>query len=376
MDPDKLNAQNKRAAARRASASEVRARLKEASATAAEARASNPLFRCPKPEEFPRPNFPQEAMRLGFAVKVIGKPGLKSNDSRRWQHNPHLRVSLGYLCEIFEYLRQHDIHMYRMSSDLAPYNTHPDMPRFHQMIKESRGELATVGRIARAQDLRLSFHPSQYIVLNSEYEQLTQKSIADLESQAEVLDLMECGPEAVVVVHVGGAYGDRPNGWKRWCTTWNRLSERVKRRLALENDDVRFSAADVLSIYERTGVRCVFDYQHHWCFNPEGLPLVPTMEWFLRTWPGGARPKIHFSCARTEMRELKRKNRKTGLMEAVLLAPVWTDSLPAVDFPSRHGCNARIQGQGPFTVAPARGYRTLRPRSGASLRNFRRSRLR
>jgi UV DNA damage endonuclease len=303
---------------------DTRARLKQEAAAAAEARTSNPLFRCPNPEELSPSVFPAEAMRLGFAVKVMGKPGLKSNDTRRWQQNPHLKVSLGYLCEIFEYLRRHDIHMYRMSSDLAPYHTHPDMPQFHAMISESRQELALLGRIARAQDLRLSFHPSQYIVLNSDNDQLTQKSIADLESQAEMLDLMECGPEAVLVVHVGGAYGDRPSGCSRWCATWNRLSERVKRRLVLENDDIRFSAADVLSIHERTGVRCVFDYQHHWCFNPEGLPLLPTLEKFLKTWPTGVRPKIHFSCARTEMREIKRKSRKTGLMETVLQPPVWT----------------------------------------------------
>jgi UV DNA damage endonuclease len=314
-DPAKLKSQKKR---------EARVRLKQEAAAAAEARASNPLFRCPNLEDFSTATFPKDAMRLGFAVKVMGKAGLKSNDSRRWQQNPHLKVSLGYLCEIFEYLREHDIHMYRMSSDLAPYHTHPDMPQFHNVINESRNELAFIGMMARAQDLRLSFHPSQYIVLNSDNEELTQKSIADLESQAEMLDLMECGPEAVLVIHVGGAYGDRSSGCDRWCTTWERLSERVKRRLVLENDDIRFSAADVLSIHERTGVRCVFDYQHHWCFNPEGLPLLPTLERFLRTWPSGVRPKIHFSCARTEMREIKRKSRKTGLMETVLQPPVWT----------------------------------------------------
>jgi UV DNA damage endonuclease len=315
QDSAKLKAQKKR---------EARTRLKEEAAAAAEARANNPLFRCPNLDDLAAISFPGEAMRLGFAVKVMGKPGLKSNDTRRWQQSPHLKVSLGYLCEIFEYLRQHDIHMYRMSSDIAPYQTHPDMPQFHSMINESRDELAFIGRMAKAQDLRLSFHPSQYIVLNSDNEQLTKKSIADLESQAEMLDLMECGAEAVLVIHVGGAYGDRASGCDRWCTTWKRLSERVRRRLVLENDDIRFSAADVLSIHERTGVRCVFDYQHHWCFNPEGLPMLPTLERFLRTWPSGVRPKIHYSCARTEMREIKRKSRKTGLMETVLQPPVWT----------------------------------------------------
>jgi UV DNA damage endonuclease len=198
------------------------------------------------------------------------------------------------------------------------------MPQFHTMVRDSAQDLATLGRLAREADVRLSFHPSQFIVLNSRNEELTQKSMADLESQAEMLDLMECGPEAVLVVHVGGAYGDRASGRERWIRTWPRLSEPVRRRLVLENDDIRYSSADVLAIHEQTGVKGVFDYQHHWCFNPEGLPIVETLSKFLRTWPDGVRPKMHFSCARTEMRELKRRNRKTGKIELVLQPPIWT----------------------------------------------------
>ena len=192
------------------------------------------------------------------------------------------------------------------------------------MVKESASDLALLGRLAREADIRLSFHPSQFIVLNSESEELTRKSIWDLDSQAEMLDLMECGPEAVLVVHVGGAYGDRTSGRERWIQSWARLPERVQRRLVLENDDIRYSAADVLAIHEATGVKCVFDYQHHWCFNPEGLSLVETLQRFLGTWPEGVRPKIHFSCARTEMREVKRRNRTTKKIEKVLQPPIWT----------------------------------------------------
>ena len=76
----------------------------------------------------------------------------------------------------------------------------------------------------------------------------------------------------------------------------------------LENDDIRFSAADVLWIHERTGVRCVFDYQHFWCLNPARLDMRDTLERFLATWPEGrGRPKIHFSSPRTELREIKQK---------------------------------------------------------------------
>src|ERR1700712_61412 len=144
-------------------------------------------------------------LRLGFPVKVMGRSDLKSNDTRRWQQNPHLKTSLEYIDGILDYLAKRRITMYRMSSDLAPYATHPDMPQFHGMVKESAGDLEFVGRMARAQDLRLSFHPSQFIVLNSENEELTRKSMWDLQSQAEVVDLMGGGGEGV-----GGGGGAVP----------------------------------------------------------------------------------------------------------------------------------------------------------------------
>ncbi len=319
----------KKGAAKKLSAAKKRPAAKKLSGKAVAeaefaARLADPLAAARRLEGEPRVCLPAGAMRLGFAVKVMGQPELKSNDTRRWRQGPHLRVSLGYLAEILGYLRKHQIRMYRMSSDLAPYATHPEMPQFHGMVRESAGDLAMLGRLAREADVRLSFHPSQFIVLNSENEELTRKSMADLESQAEMLDRMECGPEAVLVVHVGGAYGDRASGRERWVKTWARLAEPVRRRLTLENDDIRYSSADVLAIHEQTGVKCVFDYQHHWCFNPEGLPLVGTLERFLGTWPEGVRSKMHFSCARTEMREMKRRNRKTGKIEVVLQPPIWT----------------------------------------------------
>ncbi|SFV30758.1 UV DNA damage endonuclease [Devosia crocina] len=263
-------------------------------------------------------------LRLGFPVKVVGNPALKSNDTRRSQSNPHLRVSLTYLDEIFDYLVKHDIRMYRMSSDLAPYATHPDMPQFHSMVQDSAADLAAIGKKARSLDLRLSFHPSQFIVLNSPDPGLIRKSVADLVSQAEMLDLMELGPEAVLVVHVGGVYDDKLAARQRWIDTWPTLPEPVRRRLVLENDDLRFSCADVLHIHEHTGVRLIFDHQHFWCLNPEMLDLRETVSKMLASWPSHVRPKIHFSSPRTELRQLTRKNRKTGKNETVNVSPVWT----------------------------------------------------
>ena len=287
-------------------------------------------------------------LRLGFPVKVMGVPGLKANDTRRWQKGPHLKFSLEYLDAILDYLKKVEINMYRLSSDIAPYATHPDMPQFHNMVAESDAELAAFGKKARELDIRLSFHPSQYVLLNSPDPELTKKSIWDLSSQAEMLDRMGCGPEAVLVTHVGGVYDDREAARARWIDGWNQCPEHVQRRLVLENDDIRFSAADVLWIQERTGVRCVFDYQHFWCLNPERLDIRNTLERFLATWPEDVRPKIHFSSPRTEMREVKRKItakqrdaakagkparskeltkapvKATARIKTVLLPPIWT----------------------------------------------------
>ena len=263
-------------------------------------------------------------LRLGFPVKVMTRPDLKSNDTRRWQKGPHLKTSLEYIDAILDHLAKKRITMYRMSSDLAPYATHPDMPQFHCMVAESDAELRAIGAKARALDIRLSFHPSQFVLLNSPDPELTRKSIWDLASQAEMLDRMELGPEAVLVTHVGGTYGDVEASRARWATTWPTLPQHVRRRLVLEHDDIRFSAADVIWVHEQTGVRLVFDYQHHWCLNPSGLDAIEALRRILLTWPSDVRPKIHFSSPRTELRELVRTDRKTKKKVKSLVPPIWT----------------------------------------------------
>jgi UV DNA damage endonuclease len=100
-------------------------------------------------------------MRLGFAVQILGRSGLKASDTRRWQNDPHLSVSLAYLHDVFAYLRQIDVRMYRMSSGLAPYVTHPALPHFHSQVGDCASELAAVGELARGAGLRLSIMRSQ-----------------------------------------------------------------------------------------------------------------------------------------------------------------------------------------------------------------------
>jgi UV DNA damage endonuclease len=247
-------------------------------------------------------------MKLGFAVKILGQPGLKSNDTRRWQNNPHLSVSLAYLRDIFCYLQQIDVHMYRMSSDLAPYATHPDLPQFHSQIAECADELGALGEIARRDELRLSFHPAAHTVLNSPDEAIAYKSVADLDAQAQMLDLMGLGPEAVIVVHTGGVYDDKRGAMERFVQRYHSLPEATRQRLVLENDERAYTIGDTHAIHQQTGIRLVYDQLHYLCNPTPGMAPADALRRALSTWPQGQTPKIHYSTPRTSMIAVDRRN--------------------------------------------------------------------
>jgi UV DNA damage endonuclease len=246
-------------------------------------------------------------MRLGFAVKVLGAGGLPSHDTRRWQSGPHLRVSLEHLRAIFAYLDDVDIRMYRMTAGLVPYATHPELTQFRGQVEECETELAELGRLAAELDLRLSSHPGQYIVLNSEDPDIRASAARDLELQAELFAAMDLPPEAVVVLHVGGAAGGKAEGMARFCAGFESLSDRARGRLVIENDDRTFSLRDVLGLSERIGLPVVWDILHHHCNDPDAIPDREALELALGTWPAGVVPKIHYSTPKTALEERRKR---------------------------------------------------------------------
>ncbi len=268
-------------------------------------------------------------VKLGFAVKVLGEP-LKEADLRRAASGPSLAQSLTYLGEIFDYLERRNLGMYRMSSDLAKYMTHPDYPEFHDQLPQNAERLSELGGRARRAGLRVSFHPSQYILLNSPSDDVTARSIADLDWQARVLDMMGLGPEAVVVLHLGGEYGEHDSARARFVERFERLNESIRRRLVIENDDVSFSVADCLWVHERTGLRIVFDNLHHAAVNPEGMAEGEALRACLGTWPEGQKPKIHFASPATQFQLIEKREGKKKRVEQ--RAPSrWTSHSDFVD---------------------------------------------
>jgi UV DNA damage endonuclease len=248
--------------------------------------------------------------KLGFAVKVVGEPGLPSHDTRRWQSKPHLSVSLSRVRKILDYLARVRIGMYRLSSALVPYGTHPDLPEFHRQVEECAAQLAELGAYANELGMRLSSHPGQYVVLNSASEKVSEAAARDLELQARLFDAMGLGPDAVVVLHVGSGEGGHEAGKLRFLRAIERLSERALGRLVIENDDRVFSLAHMLEISDRTGLRVVLDVLHHHCNDPDGVSDREALRLALATWPREQTPKIHYSSPKTAIEERPAKRRR------------------------------------------------------------------
>ncbi len=237
--------------------------------------------------------------------------GLPSHDTRRWQSGPHLRHSLERLREVLDYLDANDIRMYRVATALAPYASHPTLTQFHGQIEKCAEELEAVGRLVRDRDIRLSSHPGQYTVLNSTDPAVQAAAVGELELQARLFDALGLGPEAVVVLHVGGAAGGIAAAADRFLAGVGLLSDSARRRLVIENDDRSFGTHDVMQLAERAGLPMIWDVLHHHCHDPVGMSDREAIESALATWPSDLTPKIHYSSPRldVETRKLRRGRR-------------------------------------------------------------------
>jgi UV DNA damage endonuclease len=252
-------------------------------------------------------------------VKVLGAAGLPSHDTRRWQSGPDLSVSLDRLDAILDYCDGADISFYRMATALAPYASHPGLPAFRDQPARRAHRLAQVGARARALGIRLTTHPGQYTVLNSEDPEVQRLAAIELEVQAELMDGMGLGAESVVNLHVGGAAGGTDAALDRFERGFALLSEAARARLVLENDDRTFSLRDVLRLSRRIGRPVVWDVLHHHCNDPDGIPDDEALALALATWPPGVTPKVHFSSPKTAMEERRAKVGRR--VERTLVAP-------------------------------------------------------
>lgn len=192
-----------------------------------------------------------------------------------------------------ERCHQIGIGAFRINSGILPLATHPDSGYLLEKLDPS-GEIeatfALAGDLARSYDVRLSFHPDQFVVLNSSFEKVVLSSLAELELQASIAELVGAD---VIVLHGGGAAGGVEPAVDRLQRGIERLSPRVRERLAFENDDRCFTPRSLLPICQRVGVPLVYDVHHHRCLA-DGLSVEEATELAFDTWYG-REPYAHLS---------------------------------------------------------------------------------
>ncbi|MCX7030840.1 MAG: UV DNA damage repair endonuclease UvsE [Spirochaetes bacterium] len=199
------------------------------------------------------------------------------------------------LADALAYCARRGIGDFRINSQLLPLYTHPsfgyrlaDLPESPQ-IEELLAGCAT---FARRHGLRTTFHPDQFVLLSSPSKEITDRSFEELAYQAELADLVGAD---VLNIHGGGAYGEPAAALARLRRRIERLPDRIRRRLTLENDDRVFTPADLLPVSRDTGVPLVYDVHHHRVL-PDGLSIEEATRAALATWR--REPLFHVSSPR------------------------------------------------------------------------------
>ena len=185
---------------------------------------------------------------------------------------------------------------FRINSQFLPLATHP-VSGYTLADIDVSGETVVLLDAARESaqrlDIRLSFHPDQFVVLNSERADVVASAVRELQHQGEVAELIGAD---TIVLHAGALSGGMAAALDRLERGIERLSDAARRRLALENDDRLFAPADLLPLCERLGVPLVYDVHHHRC-RPDQLSVAEATDRAAATWRG-REPWVHISSPR------------------------------------------------------------------------------
>lgn len=172
---------------------------------------------------------------------------------------------------------------FRIMSPLFPRMTHPEVGYTLDDLPDAE----TIGRLlgvvrsfAQMHDIRLSFHPDQFVVLSSPHPRVVANSIRELEYQAWLAEAVGAG---VINLHAGGVYGDKSAALQRFSRVFADLPENVRSRLTLENDDVSYTVSDLLPVCDKLAIPLVYDVHHHRC-KPDGLSVEEATQLAGATW--------------------------------------------------------------------------------------------
>lgn len=184
---------------------------------------------------------------------------------------------------------------FRIMSPLLPRMTHPIIGYTLDQLPDGeciRATLESCRMYAHNQQIRLSFHPDQFVVLSSPDAAVVARSVQELAYHGWLAELLDA---AVITIHAGGVYGDKQAALKRFGELLPNLPTSVRSRLALENDDISYTPQDLLLFCQRHGIPLVYDVHHHRC-NPDVLTVEEATEQSAASWKAtGQEPFCHIS---------------------------------------------------------------------------------
>jgi len=194
---------------------------------------------------------------------------------------------------ILRYNLNKKLFFFRITSDLIPFGSHPIMD--YNWQEHFKATFIEIGNYIKDNEMRITMHPGQYTVLNSNKKIVFQNAVKDLQYHVDILDLMELDKTAKVQIHVGGVYGNKEKSMKRFIQRYEGLDQSILDRLIIENDDKSYSLEDCIKIHDQINIPVVFDVYHHEC-NGDGTPLEEAFESFTTTWSvKDGLPIVHYS---------------------------------------------------------------------------------
>ncbi|KAI5794742.1 UV-endonuclease UvdE-domain-containing protein [Pyronema domesticum] len=194
------------------------------------------------------------------------------------------------LSKIIRWNEKYNIKFLRVSSEMFPFASHP---KYGYDLEFAKEELENAGRLAMEYGHRLTTHPGQFTQLGSPRKEVIEASKKDLEYHSQMLKGLgmtgQSDRDAVMILHMGGMFGDKGETLQRFRDNYKTLSEDVKNRLVLENDDVIWSVHDLLPICEELNIPMVLDYHHHNIIHDPSLragtlDILPLLPRIAATW--------------------------------------------------------------------------------------------
>ena len=254
-------------------------------------------------------------MRIGFACIVMELNDLPKKErvytNRSMIRKTFDKKGLDYaselamencrdLCKILEWNKNNGYDFFRMSSNIFPWASEYELSDLKD-YETIESYLKKAGKFARDNDIRLTFHPGPFNKLCSDDERIVKNTIRDLEHHSEIFNIMGMSETHYnkINIHVGGVYGDKEFATNNFCKNFDKLSDSLKSRLTVENDDraSMYSTLDLHNmIYKKIGVPIVHDIHHH-NFCTGGISQEEAMGIAVSTW-ADIIPVIHYSESR------------------------------------------------------------------------------